>query len=988
MRLKKSILLLLAIMATAYSAHSTINSQADSKAARHWADSVYNTLTERQRVAQLICPTIDPSLGDKAYDYIKKMVGTNDVGALLFSHGSIDQYAKMLNYAQSVAKVPVLITFDGEWGLSMRIKDAPKYPRNMGLGAISDEKLLFDSGYEMGRECRDLGVHVNFAPVADVNSNPANPVIGDRSFGEDPQRVARLVAAYSRGLEAAGVQSVAKHFPGHGDTSTDSHKAMTTVNRTKAQLDEVELVPFRQYVNDDLSGIMVGHIAVPAIDSSGTPASLSKKFYTILRDELGFKGLTYTDALGMKGAVSKKYTNNAVAALVAGADILLTVRNNGAGDIDEILKAINNGTISKKVIEERVKRVLAYKYALGLPQERAKDVAGMSRRLNSPSAELVNRRISAASITVPVNKDNFLPLKDVSTNSTAVVCLGADADNEFATMCNKYSGVKIFAAKDGELTNEQINKIKGYKTVIAAAFNDKAQAIASMRHLANLGVNLVEAFMVNPYKTLKFKESFAAAKAVVLAYDDTKYTREYAAQAIFGGINVSGKTPVNMPGLAPIGSGELLHKNRLGYSVPEAVGMRASLIDSIDSIATDAVSKGAFPGCQIVVARHGDIVVDKAYGLLTAGGDTAKTTTLYDLASVSKALGTLPGVMLAYDRGLIDIDAPASKYIPGFGNDDKMDITVKELLFHESGMPASVNTFNIMFDTTTYTAPLITPKADKLHTIKIQNKAYGYTDARLRTDVLSKVKTDQYNKPIARDLWASAATFDTIMGRIYTTPLRKDKSYNYSCLNFCLLMDAEQRVTGKDHQQWCSENIWEPLGAWSVGYRPAERFKLSQIAPTENDTFLRKQLVHGYVHDETAAFSGGVQGNAGLFANANDLAKICQMWLDGGTYGGQRILSPETVELFTTTKSPTCRRGLGFDKPDTENSRTSPTCDEANAATYGHLGFTGTVFWVDPENDLFFIFLNNRVNPTRDNQAFSSMNLRPDMFRQVLNAIE
>jgi beta-glucosidase-like glycosyl hydrolase/CubicO group peptidase (beta-lactamase class C family) len=988
MRLKKSILLFAAMAAVAFNAHSSILTDAESKAARHWADSVYNTLSERQRVAQLICPTIDPKQGDKAYEYIKRMVATNDVGALLFSEGSIDQYANMLNYVQSIAKVPVLITFDGEWGLSMRIKDTPRFPRNMGLGAITDEKLLYDYGYEMGRECRELGVHVNFAPVADVNSNPANPVIGDRSFGEDPQRVARLVSAYSRGLEDAGVQSVAKHFPGHGDTSTDSHKSMTTVNRNRKQLDAVEFVPFRQYINDGLSGIMVGHIAVPAIDSSGTPSSLSKKFYSILRNEFGFRGLTYTDALGMKGAVSKKYSNNAVAALVAGADILLTVRNNGAGDIDDILKAMDNGTISKKIIEERVKRVLAYKYALGLPQEKAKEVDNMAKRLNSPTAELVNRRLSAASITVPVNKGDILPLSDVSTGSIAVVSIGEDSKNKFSEICNRYAGVDMYYTKSGAFSESSIAKIKAHKTVIAVVFNDKSGSIEALEGLAKSCDNLIEVFMVNPYKTLKFKSAFANAKAVVLAYDDTALTREYAAQAIFGGINVSGKTPVNMPGLAPMGTGVYLEKNRLGYTVPEAVGMRASLIDSIDSIAADGVAKGAFPGCQIVVGRHGNIILNKAYGLLTAEGDSVTTTTLYDLASVSKALGTLPGVMLAYDRGLIDLDAPASKYIPGFNNEDKKDITIKEMLFHESGMPASVNTFNIMFDTTTYKAPLITSTPDKEHTIKIQNKAYGDRNARLRTDVLSTKRTAEYSMPIARDLWASKATYDTIMGRIYTIPLRKNKNFTYSCLNFCLLMDAEQHVTGIDHQTWCSTNIWEPLGAWSVCYRPLDRFKLEQIAPTEEDTYLRKQLVHGYVHDETAAFSGGLQGNAGLFANANDLAKICQMWLNGGTYGGQQILSPETVELFTTAKSPTCRRGLGFDKPDMENKRYSPTCDEANASVYGHLGFTGTVFWVDPENDLFFIFLNNRVNPTRDNQAFSSMNLRPEMFRQVLTAIK
>ena len=416
--------------------------------------------------------------------------------------------------------------------------------------------------------------------------------------------------------------------------------------------------------------------------------------------------------------------------------------------------------------------------------------------------------------------------------------------------------------------------------------------------------------------------------------------------------------------------------------------MRASLTDSIDSIVNRLIAHNGMPGAQVMVAKGGDIVHNKSYGHLTKGGAPVNDKTVYDLASVSKALGTLPGIMLAYDRGLIDLDAPVSAYIPGMKRPDKEKITVKQLLFHESGMPPSLNMFNTMIDTASYTGKLIVGKADKDHPIFIQKGAYGHRNGKLRRDITSERRSDRFNVEAARGVWVGKETYDTIMARIYSTPLRKDNSYTYSCLNFCLLMDAEQNVTGINHRDWVRDNIWKPLGATTLAYRPAETFgNTFNVAPTEKDNYLRKQLVRGYVHDETAAFSGGIQGNAGLFGSATDLAKICQMWLNGGVYGDKRILSEETVKLFTTTKSPTCRRGLGFDKPDTKRPEWSPTCDEADPSVYGHLGFTGTVFWVDPKNELIFIFLTNRVNPTRDTPVFNNSGIRPELFRQVYNSL-
>lgn len=960
--------------------------RADTRACEKWVDSVYNSLTLRQRVAQMFCPKIDPRRADARQ--AAKRYAEAGVGGLLFSEGSIEQYATLTNYVQQLAKVPVLMTFDGEWGLSMRVDDTPRFPRNMGLGAVRDERLLYQYGREMARECRLLGIHVNFAPVADVNSNPSNPVIGHRSFGEDPARVAAMSVAYSQGLEDGGVQAVAKHFPGHGDTATDSHKAFTRVDHSKAYMDSVDLVPFRSYVDAGCSGVMVGHISVPSLDASGTPASLSRKISTgLLRDNLGFDGLIYTDALDMKGAqVTGK--NNCILAVEAGADVLLSgVRT--LSDIEAVEAAVVAGRIPVADIETRCKRILRYKYILGLNRLKPvdSDIKRLSEQINSDRADRVNRLLSAATMTVLRNNGNILPLGQLDKTGIAVVNIGAGADNEFADMCSRYASVENFTVRENaRLTASTVAAIRKHDVVIVAIFTDKPWAREAAAMLRGTR-GMVDVFFVNPYRMARFDAALQSAAAVVMAYDDTPLTREYAAQAVFGGINVSGRLPVAVKGLFPKGAGIDLRKTRLGYTVPEAKGLRASLSDSIDSIVAVGLRTGAFPGCQVLVARGGDVVHSRSYGRTTDGGPEVTHSTVYDLASVSKALGTLPGVMKAYDMGLFELDDLASKHIPGLRDTDKADVTVKQLLYHESGMRPSLAVHDAMFDPDSYEGALISAKKDATHGIKIQNRAYGNNAARLRADITRTAAEPGFGIEAARGLYVGQETIDTLMNRIYHSPLRANKNYTYSCLNFCLLMDMEQHLTGQPHQDFMTDSVWAPLGAYTACYRPLGKHPLEKIAPTENDTFLRRQTVHGYVHDETAAMLGGVSGNAGVFACADDLAKVCQMWLNGGTYGDKRILSEATVDLFTKSKSPTCRRGLGFDKPDVENPENSPTCDEAGAAVYGHLGFTGTVFWVDPEQDLIFIFLTNRVNPTRDNAAFNKLNIRPELFRQVYKAI-
>lgn len=986
-----------ALLGTAFlaaAAAEPIPGDADRAAAARWADSVYNTLSERQRLAQLIFPKVAPTAGANSKATIRRYAEAG-MGGLLFSEGTLEQYVDMTNYAQSKAEVPLMMTFDGEWGLAMRIKELPKYPCNMALGAIRNPRLIYDYGREMARECRLLGIQCNFAPDADVNSNPANPVIGYRAFGEDPQRVANATVAYTLGMEDAGVQATPKHFPGHGDTSTDTHKTVTTVSHTAEQMRQTDIVPFSEAIKAGGSAIMVGHLVVPSLDSSLYPASLSHAMTTdFLRGEMGFEGLIYTDALGMRGAVDPEGRNPAVAAMTAGADVLLCP-DKPMTALDALVAAKRTGSITEAMLADRCKRLLRYKYYLGLnvrPHVDT-DIDSLRAEIASPEAEALIQRLADASITVTKNEGGILPIGNLASTKIAVVTVGGAGDGNpaatFEAICRHYADVQTFHSNGGVFSATSMDKIKSADIVILAIFKGDSQQLPAAQQIAGAGISrLVSAFMVQPYRMRKFAAAVSNAKAVVLSYDNLTASARAAAQACFGGIAVDGTMPVNLAGIAPLGAGIRFEKTRLGFTSPVAEGFRPWLTDSVDAFVRRVIRAGGMPGCQVLVARNGNIVLDKAYGTLSGAGSEAVTAqTVYDLASVSKAMGTLPGIMKAYDQGLIALEDTLGALIPEIADSAKQCISVRQLLYHETGMPAALNMFNVMIDSTSYTGQLIKGRRDAMHPIKIQRGAWGHRDGRLRRDITSATRSERFPIEADRGIYTGRETYDTLMHRIYDIPLRENRDYNYSCLNFCLLMDIEQRRTGRSHDEFTATEIFGPLGAYGAGYRPTERFPLTRIAPTERDTYLRRQLVHGYVHDELANFSGGVQGNAGLFGSADDLAKVCQMLLNGGTYGDARILSEETARLFTTDKSPTCRRGLGFDKPDTENPDYSPTCDEAGASVFGHLGFTGTCFWVDPSENMIFVFLTNRVYPTRDSAVFNRSNVRPHLFSLVYQAL-
>ncbi len=948
----------------AHSADPAGTSAVDSAAL--WADSIMTGMDLRARVAQIFVPRLDAADNASGHALLRRMAADEQVGGILLGKGTVRSYANMINYAQSQARIPLLVTLDGEWGLAMRCSDAPQFPRNMTLGAISDERLIEEYGREVARECSVMGIHVNFAPVLDVNSNPENPIIGERSFGENAVNVARLGLAYARGLWQGRVMSVAKHFPGHGDTSTDSHKTLPTVSHSRQHLDEVDLLPFDAYIKAGMPGIMVGHLSVPALDKSGIPASLSAPVTTdLLKGELGFKGLIFTDALNMKGADSK--VNNCVRAIKAGADVMLGSAS-PARDITAVVAAVESGKLNREEIDSRCRKMLIYKYKIGLNHGAVKADAN---KVNTPATEAVISRLSHAAITLLTNIEDILPLRGLDSQKIAVAAIGSKRPDRFIKMCTRYTIIDATSVSTAK---------KNHDIVIAAVTDHSSASVQALASLTSSNANVVAVFFINPYKIAKFTKALKGAKAVVEAYEMLPALQDAAAEAIFGGTPVSGRLPVNVEGFMPEDAGLTTDKSRLGFSTPAAEGMDPKMTANIDSMVEKALRAKAFPGCQVLVAKNGEIVHNRSYGTLDyEHSDSVNERTLYDLASVTKATAMVAGMMKAHDMGLFNIDEPLDKFIAATVGTPLGDVTIRDLLLHRSGLPAGISLSKLMLDTASYNSPATCSRPDDVYSIPIEPGVWGNSHARLNPQFASSHATKKHPISVAKKIWVGDCTYDTIMQTIYNTPLRRRGVYVYSDLNFALLMNAEEEMTDHLHDDFVVHSIFHPIGAYNTLYRPIENgIDQRHVAPTENDRFLRRQTMRGYVHDELACFSGGVQGNAGLFSNALDLAKLLEMFRCRGNYGDEQILSSATVDLFTGTRDRAGRRSLAFDLD---------RGGAGSADTYGHTGFTGTCFKVDPQSGLVFIFLSNRIHPSRSNPAFARSDIRNRLWQEINRAL-
>lgn len=956
-------------------------SKVNDKKMDQWVDSVFKSMSVDDRIGQLIMIVADGNTSESNKKKIRSLVENQHVGGIFFSSTDPLSQSELTNMAQKSAKIPLLVGLDGEWGLAMRMVHTTRFPKNMMIGAAKDDSLAYYYGKEVARQCRLMGIQVNFAPDIDVNSNPANPVIGLRSFGEDPQQVARLGVLYAKGLEAGGVLSVAKHFPGHGDTSSDSHYTLPLITASRQKLNNQELVPFKQYIQASLGGMMVGHLNIPALDSLEEPSSLSKNIVQkLLKDELGFQGLVFTDGLEMKG-VSRE-PDMSLRALLAGNDVLLGP-NNPQKEFNAIKEALANKQISEEAINHKCRKILEYKYVLGLNRYRPIVTKTLLSDLNTIDADWINRKLNEKSITLLKNDKNILPLGQLDKRSVALLSLGGGSYGKLSSSLNLYANVDVFSVYDNSRLSEVVSKVANYNTIIIS-INTRRNFSDDVLAKICEGKDVILNFFTTPYDISAYEGIVKRASAVLCSYENTDLAQEYLAQGIFGGNAIDAELPVSVKGLFAKGTGLQTTKTRLAYSIPEEVGVNSEKLAYIDKIVQEGLDAKAFPGCQVLVAKDGVVIFNKAFGNMDyTSGVKVKTTDLYDLASMTKASATLPALMKVFDNNEVSLTDYISQYVVPLRNTDKQKLTLRDALFHETGLKSFLPFYMNTIDKTSYVGSLFSSQKDATHTVEYDAGTWANPNFAYLPDLISTAPKDGYTYQIAKNLYGSDKIRNLVLADIADESIAGKGHYEYSDLNFILLREVVEAITKTNISDYLQTNFYRRLGATTTTYLPLQHFDSTRIAPTENDQFLRKQLLRGYVDDEAAAFLGGISGNAGLFSSANDLAKLYQMWLDRGSYGGERYLSEKTCDFFTQSKSAKSRRGLGFDKPDPQSLRLSPCSYSTPATAYGHTGFTGTCFWVDPDNKLIYIFLSNRVNESRKNKKLVSMGIRTRIQEQI-----
>lgn len=940
-----------------------------------WADSVFKTLSPDERIAQLFMVAAY-SNKDKAHvKEIKKLVDEYKIGGLIFFQGGPVRQAMLSNCYQSCSKVPLLISMDAEWGLAMRLDSTTKFPRQMTLGAIQNDSLIYQMGVEIARQTKRLGMQVNFAPDIDINNNPLNPVIGNRSFGENKLNVTKKALMYMKGMQDNHVLACGKHFPGHGDTDSDSHKTLPTIKSSRARLDTLELYPFKELIAQGLGSMMVAHLSIPALDTTPNQAStLTKSIVSgLLKDTLGFKGLIFTDALNMKG-VSKFYKPGEVEvkALIAGNDVLLFPEDVPTG-IKEIKAAIERGEISQKEIDDRCMKILLVKQWAGLNHYSKVQLKNLTKDLNTPQAELINRKLTEASLTLLQNKNNIVPLQKLDSLRIASLSLGYKELNVFQKTLSNYAPVTHFGIdKDAKQLafDSVLKKLKDFNLVIVHVNNtnnkpDKdfglTPQIVSMLKAVMKQSKVIVNVAANPYILAKL-DSLQFADGVIMSYEDNDYSESYSAQLIFGGIASQGKLSVSPTAYFKQGMGIETKAIRFKYTIPEELGANSKAFSRIDSIALKGIKDKVYPGCQIFVAKNGKVIYQKSFGYHTYENKIkVKNDDIYDIASVTKIAASTLSVMRLVDEGKINLDENLCSYLPQLEGSNKQNMVIREMMTHQAGLKDWI--------------PFWTKTVNK--------------DGTYKTGIYNKTPNDFYTKRVANDLYINKNYEDTIYKQIIASPVKDVGKYVYSDLGYYFLKKIIEDQTQNTLNVYVQKTFYSPMGLTTMGYKPMARFELDRIPPTELDAKFRKQLVHGDVHDQGAAMLGGVGGHAGVFSDANDLGVLMQMYLNKGEYGGVRYIDSSTVKEFT--KCQYCinnRRAIGFDKPEISKEKESPVCDCVSYLSFGHAGFTGTLAWADPQNQLVYIFLSNRVFPDADDNKLAKSGIRTKIQQVIYDVVK
>jgi beta-glucosidase-like glycosyl hydrolase/CubicO group peptidase (beta-lactamase class C family) len=969
-----------------------------------WVNAIMKKMSLDEKIGQLFMIAAYSNKDQKHKDEISYVIKKYKIGGLIFFQGGPIRQAQLTNHYQSITKTPLMIAIDGEWGLGMRLDSTISYPRQMMLGAVQDNSLIYQMGQDIAEQMLRLGIHVNFAPVVDVNNNALNPVINVRSFGEDVENVSNKSIVYMRGMQDKGLIATAKHFPGHGDTDSDSHYTLPTVAHGRARLDSVELYPFQRIFDAGIKGVMVAHLNVPALGTAiDTPTTLTKSVVTdLLQEEMGFDGLIFTDALNMKGA-TKYYDPGEIEslALQAGNDVLLFPVSVSKA-ISKIKRNVRKGIVSKEQVNKSCRKVLLAKYEAGLFNDdntkNQVDIENLNQDLNKLVYNITKLDLIQSSMTVIRNENDLLPIKKLKRKKFASLAFSVDSVTKFQNTLSKYAKIDHFIynsesvdslkqiLSDYDLVFTSIHNTSYWPSKNYKVSNDHLNFIADLAEKTKVSLSL----FANPYSLRKF-DRLNQIQSILVGYYDLPETQSAAAQIIFGGLQATGKLPVSINEEYKVGTGiKLKKKLRLQYGSAEQAGIDSEKLYKIDSISQSAMDSMATPGCRVLVARNGIVFYDKSFGYHTyLKQNPVKENDIYDIASITKIASTIPTLMKLYEDSVFSIDSKLSDYLPELDTTNKGDLIIKDILTHQARLNGWIPFYYSTLKTLYADQDLLNNKFTEEFPYKLGNHAFMAKNTVFEEGYYSYYPKDGFNTQIAKDFYTLDSYTDTIYDKIRSSNLLETKAYKYSDLGYYYFYKIIENKTKATFQDYVDSTFYQELGAYRTSFLPLNKFDKSEIVPTENDQVFRKQLLQGYVHDPGAAMLGGVCGHAGLFSTAGDLAKLMQMYLNVGEYGGIRYFDTATVNLFTTSPflDNNNRRALGFDKPQMDYSKSGPTCQCISGKSFGHSGFTGTLAWADPEEEIVYIFLSNRIHPDQDNSKLIKMNIRTDIQEVVYDAI-
>lgn len=943
----------------------------------HWVDSVYQTMNDTQRVAQLFMVAAYSNKDEAHEKEIQTLIKRYGIGGLIFMQGGPLRQLRLVNNYQQISKIPLLMAMDAEWGPAMRLDSCLKYPFQMTLGAMPDSRLVYEMGRQIARDLKALGIHMSFSPSVDVNNNPSNPVINFRSFGERPNQVADWGVAYMQGLQDEKVLACAKHFPGHGNTDADSHHTLPTLKQSRKALDSIELNPFRKIVAAGTASVMIAHLNVPALtEKEGLPTTLSTKAIQVLRKEMDFQGLVITDALNMKGAANfAKPGELEVQAFMAGNDILLFPEDVPRA-IQQLLKHVFARKSAKRELEVKVKKILTAKFWCGLDTAKFPLLAdSLIYQVNRPEAKRLVREIYSNAVTVVRDADGLIPWKPWGKfKKRLFIALGDENGGRemLKMLAGRIAADTLLLTWNATETQQndlrrrlQDPSIQLVVTVhpgsqsAARGYNIKEKLLKNVIDVIPSGASLL--IMGNAY-TLKHFRRFST---VLVGYEDNPISREAVWDVLTGAVPASGKLPVKVTEHYPAGTGlNTCDASSFKFVDPLDIGLKSNVLAKIDSIVFDAIRKGAMPGCQILAAKGNEIFFQKSYGKIS-WNDTASAVNnrhVYDLASVTKIAASALALMRLETEGRLSLDSPVRTYLPETAESNKGGLILKQILTHQAGLVAWIPFWRNFFE-----------------------------EGKPLSGFFCEQEEEDYPYRIAENLFGWKGIPDSIWSSLLQSGLNEPGKYVYSDLGYYMVRRLVERLTGQPFDKYLDQQFYEPLGLCQTGFRPRNWAEASWLVPTEQDREFRFQVLNGDVHDQGAALMGGISGHAGLFGNAYELAVIMRMVSSGGEYAGNFYLNPAVIKRYITSPFPGNRRGICFDKAESDTRNPPVTAASSSVLTYGHTGFTGTCVWYDPTNELLYVFLSNRVHPNAENKKLSELKVRgriQEVFNEALREIQ